>query len=346
MSPTNEGLPPHSTREVLMPVAMFLVDESGVIEHAEPGVRGVLGVEPGACRGERLDTLLPRPGIVEALRQVIEGKAERQTLELHLGDQRLGVAVAQAGAGRVSVLLVASNEGTSLGAARVRSTIESVVSGFAHEVRNPIAAILSLTEAAITQLGAGAPTAMLERIPGLVTRVDKLIKQSLRYSRPRPPNRSPEPLPLLVDWAVELARMKTSSLTLSVDVGEHLGDVLVDAEQVEQVLVNLLCNARDAARSRVVLTARLTGNPEGKAGVVIEVSDDGGGVEEGLRARIFEPFFTTKAHGTGLGLAIARDLARLNGGDLVLFSSSGAGSTFHTYLELAGAPCKGPARGS
>jgi len=344
LSHTSEGLSPVLAREVQVPVAMFLVDDSGVIHHAEPGVRGVLGVEPGACRGERLDTLLPRPDLVEALRQVVEGKAERRTLELHLGDQRLGVAVAQAGQGRVSVLLVASEEGTSLGAARVRSTIESVVSGFAHEVRNPIAAILSLTEAAIAQLGAGAPTAMLERIPGLVTRVDKLIKQSLRYSRPRPPNRSPEPLPPLVDWAVDLARMKASSISLSVDVDEHLGDVLVDAEQIEQVLINLLCNARDAARSRVALTARLAGNPEGKAGVVIEVFDDGGGVEEGLRARIFEPFFTTKAHGTGLGLAIARDLARLNGGDLVLFSSSGAGSMFHVYLELAEAPSKGPAR--
>jgi len=188
----------------------------------------------------------------------------------------------------------------------------------------------------------GLPAAMLGRIPLLVTRVDKLIKQSLSYSRPKLPQRLAEPVRSLVNWAVELSQVKQSPLELGVEVDDELGVVLVDAEQIEQVLANLLCNARDAARSRIRLSARRCRGWRRRAStVVIEVSDDGPGVDAQHRGQIFEPFFTTKAHGTGLGLAIARDLARLNGGDLELLATSEQGSTFCLYLEE---PAGGPER--
>ncbi|MFO0626029.1 MAG: ATP-binding protein [Polyangiales bacterium] len=135
--------------------------------------------------------------------------------------------------------------------------------------------------------------------------------------------------------------MERSGIDFEVSMDENLGSVLVDAEQIEQVVVNLLCNAREAATSRVTLRARRESDPAGDdrpARVVLEVADDGAGVRPELHERIFEPFFTTKAQGTGLGLAIARDLARLNGGEVELYESSPRGTTFALYLVEADGP--------
>jgi signal transduction histidine kinase len=229
--------------------------------------------------------------------------------------------------GWASLILVPASQADD-----TRAIIDTMMAGFAHEVRNPLAAILSLTEATASQLEEQAPArGMLERIPGLVRRVDKLIKQSLSYSRPREPQREATALESLVGWAVELAQMKKrTGVEFRQDLTEAQAVVSVDSEQIEQVLVNLLCNARDAARTRVSLEGKIVGEQ-----VIVEVSDDGPGIDEQHRARIFEPFFTTKRHGTGLGLPIACNLARLNGGDLELARTSPWGSTFRLYLTRA-----------
>ncbi len=320
-------------------MALLLVGESGEVHHADPGVRDLLGVHEGACVGRNLGGLLPWEGIEGALREVSEGVVERRVLEQPVGERLMVASLTRAPAGawgrQVSVLLTATDDPVGRQGGALKTTVESVISGFAHEVRNPIAAILSITEAVLGQIEpGGAPAAMLGRIPLLVTRVDKLIKQSLSYSRPKLPQRLPEPVRPLMGWAIELSQVKQSTLEIGVEVDDELGAVLVDAEQIEQVLANLLCNARDAARSRIRLSARrYRGYKRRESAVLIEVSDDGPGVDAQHRGQIFEPFFTTKAHGTGLGLAIARDLARLNGGDLELFSTSELGSTFCLYLE-------------
>lgn len=313
--------------------AFLLVDHLGVIQHAEPGVRGLLGVDPELCRGNELERFFPQSGLQLVLRDVLE-KGGRQLVELSVDTHQITAALAPvSGTSWVSVVLAPT--GGESGALHLRATIELVISGFAHEVRNPISAILSLTEASLAHLDPeGNAAGMLSRIPALVNRVDKLIKQALYYSRPRQPLRCPEQLGPLLNWAVDLSQIRQAPIELRVDIEEGLGAVQIDAEQIEQVLVNMLCNARDAARSWVSLTARRKPNRR-SAEVVIEVSDDGGGIENHHRPRIFDPFFSTKANGTGLGLAIARDLARLNGGDLVLASTSKSGSSFHLYLVEA-----------
>ncbi len=228
-------------------------------------------------------------------------------------------------------------ESQSLARVRLRNTVESVIAGFAHEVRNPLAAILSLTEVALAKV----PTldSELVRIPGLVARVESLIKQALAYSRPKPPNRTLHQVDFLIERSMSLLRPRDTPVQLElVSDDDDLPPVMVDLLQAEQVLVNLLENALDAANSRVSIVARAGQTPV--ASVCLEVSDDGPGVQADIVQRIFEPFFTTKAHGTGLGLAIARDLARLNGGDLRL-DSSRVRTTFALYLPSTPAPVRG-----
>ncbi|TAK28785.1 MAG: hypothetical protein EPO40_12785 [Myxococcaceae bacterium] len=332
-------------------VALLIVDQAGVIRHADPGVEVLLGRGAGQCEGRSLDEAIPSIELLMLMREVNLGVVKRGTIAVALDSpvRRLLLcltAVRGVGERPMVAIQVASEdnyreEREARAAVRLRTTIESVIAGFAHEVRNPIAAILSITEAVLAGMDPSPPPAasMLVRIPGLVNRVDKLIKESLRYSRPRCPKRSPQRLRALVEWSIELAQMEKGGVDFEVVVDEALDSVLVDAEQIEQVVVNLLCNARDAACTRVRLAASREVRPSARAArVVLEVTDDGRGVPAELHERIFEPFFTTKAHGTGLGLAIARDLARLNGGDIQLYSTSERGSTFSLYLEEHAAP--------
>ncbi|MEZ4406989.1 MAG: ATP-binding protein [Polyangiales bacterium] len=329
-------------------MALLLVDHSGVVRHADAGVRGLLGREAAQCEGRSLDEVLPSLELLCALRDLRRGVARRcavtVTLQAPLRRLLLSMSpVKEATVEPMVAILIASaddrdEDREASAAARLRNTVESVIAGFAHEVRNPIAAILSITEAALADLPpTGLASSMLVRVPALVNRVDKLIKESLRYSRPRPPKRYPQRLRQLIEWSVELAQMRKGPAQLEVHIEEGVGPVLVDAEQIEQILVNLLCNARHAARTSVRLTARREprGPTFGGRGsrVRLEVADDGPGVPSEHYARIFEPFFTTKANGTGLGLAIARDLARLNGGDLELHSTSHHGAVFALTLE-------------
>ena len=328
-----------------LPVAMVLVDDDDLVASAEVGVWAVLGSEVNACEGRSVHDLLPHPLLGQGLERVRSGRTKRCQLRVVTEgppSQQLLVTLTrfEGPPARVAVLMVMAedwrSEGEQRAARQFRTTLEAVIGGFAHEVRNPLAAILSLTEAAQLVLSEGGKEAdeLLGRVPPLVARVDKLIKQSLSYSRPRIPQRVRRSLRALAEWSIELSRLSSGDVQLEVAVDERLGPVLVDADQIEQVLVHMLHNARDAARRTVRLSSR-PDETSPKRSVWLDVSDDGEGIEEGMFRRVFEPFFTTKDTGTGLGLAIARHLARLNGGDLILRASSPAGTCFSLLLEVA-----------
>jgi signal transduction histidine kinase len=229
-------------------------------------------------------------------------------------------------------------ESQSLARVQLRKTVEAIIAGFAHEVRNPLASILSLVEAAM--FTDRSPDSPLLRIPGLVARVEMLIRQSLAYGRPSQPRRTLLPAARLVESSLALLRPRELRARLRAAPFDQLPPLLVDPQQCEQVLVNLIENALDAARSEVSVSGRLgqTAVPS----VCVEVSDDGPGIPAEVAERIFDPFFTTKAQGTGLGLAIARDLARLNGGDLRHLASRPGGAVFSVWLPTTPAPIRDP----
>jgi len=224
-------------------------------------------------------------------------------------------------------------EAQALARVQLRQTVESIIAGFAHEVRNPLAAILSLTEAVMQQHQ--GTDSQLVRIPDLVSRVESLIRQALAYSKPKAPKRALHHPTFLVDKAVALLRPREQrAAPLTVVAADTLPPVYVDLLHAEQVLVNLIENARDVAvrEVRVSIQQGETLAPSVRFSVV----DDGPGVGHDVATRIFDPFFTTKAQGTGLGLSIARDLARLNGGDLSLAHAGERGATF--WLDLPSTP--------
>jgi signal transduction histidine kinase len=220
------------------------------------------------------------------------------------------------------------------------ATVGRLAAGVAHEVGNPLAAVLGYAE----MLLADEPTAgeaarerrdMLERIGKETERIRHIIADLLDYSRPVADAVEPVKLGEVVQAALGLLGPQARFRAVTVDnqVPPDLDPAAASTSRLVQVLVNLLLNAADAmgGSGRITLTARRL---DGDAGLALSVRDFGPGVPEADRDKLFDPFFTTKepGHGTGLGLAVSRSIAQAFGGDLLLARTDGAGATFVVRL--------------
>ncbi len=224
----------------------------------------------------------------------------------------------------------------------LRTTIGSIISGFAHEVRNPLAAIVSLTESVLYPETPAEISEALVRVPPLIERIESLIQEALTYGRPRRPR---------AQWH-QLAHLMRRAFGMLDQAGVHLEPAMldevpanlpiyVDLDHCLSTVTNVLENAAQAAGvKRVAL--RIRTEEVGRRisiycrvpQVLIDVVDAGPGIPADVGERIWQPFFTTKRGGTGLGLALARDLARMNGGDLMLVETSSGGTTFRIAVPM------------
>jgi len=318
-----------------------VLSRASVVETIDEGALSLLALPRDQCLGRQLLELV----VVQTLEDAAAAQRPEPTTFSALSKETataLLVHVTSVGEHRVATLTCVNEylaASQSLARVQLRNTVESIIAGFAHEVRNPLAAILSLTEAAMVQ--DQPPDSPLVRVPSLIARVESLIKQSLSYSRPKPPRRELHQVGALIHQATGLLRKREQRAELVVPhAAADFPPVMVDLHQAEQVLVNLIENALDSARGRVEVSVR--GAKANAPAVCVEVVDDGPGVPPEVIERIFEPFFTTKAHGTGLGLAIARDLARLNGGELRVRNDPGGGARFQLFLPSTEAALRGP----
>lgn len=219
--------------------------------------------------------------------------------------------------------------------------------GIAHDFNNYLSSIMGHGELALEQLEANDP-ARLEVASVLTSaqRAADLTKQILIFSR----RQVVTPAHLDVNATLRtmqrlLVRLLGESITLRSELAASLGSVYMDQGQLEQVLVNLAVNARDAMHHGGRLTIRTSRRvlPNGPF-VCIEVEDSGSGIAAELQPRIFEPFFTTKdrAHGTGLGLSIAYSIVGNAGGTIAVDPACTTGARFIILLP-EGEPVVAPA---
>jgi CheY-like chemotaxis protein len=198
------------------------------------------------------------------------------------------------------------------------------------------------------QLEDGSPASRdLAQIRALADRAAALTRQLLSFSRRQPI----EPVVLNMNSLVDntsklLRRIIGEDIELEFRAAPDLGNLRADPSQIEQVLMNLVLNARDAmpeGGKLIIETADLTfaedyadSHAGVKAGryVMLAVTDTGRGIDEETRAHIFEPFFTTKGggQGTGLGLATVYGIVKQHGGNVWVYSEVGRGTTFKVYL--------------
>jgi len=218
--------------------------------------------------------------------------------------------------------------------------------GVAHDFNNLLTVITGYNEVVLSELAPNDPKReYIEEIALAANRASTLTSQLLAFSRqqkmqPRVVNLNE----VLRDTSKMLARLIGEDIAMRLEETSDLGNVKADVGQMEQVLMNLAINARDAmpGGGTITMSARNATIPAENAPahlaageyVVLEVTDTGMGMTPEVQARIFEPFFTTKApgQGTGLGLATCYGIVKQSGGEIALRSRLGAGTSFQIYL--------------
>ncbi len=204
-------------------------------------------------------------------------------------------------------------------------------SGIAHEIRNPVAMIVSSLATASYPEGSTIEREEMFSIAAReARRLEKLTGDFLTYARPSRPQRSQIPLADILHHVVEVSRVRASGHSIEVAYGPvDDSSIEIDSAQVEGALLNLSLNAIDATPpgGRVELRSRANGGE-----IQIDVENSGAKISEENFSRIFEPFFTTKAGGTGLGLAIARGVAMAHGGNLWVSSNADGAVVFTMTL--------------
>jgi signal transduction histidine kinase/CheY-like chemotaxis protein/sensor domain CHASE-containing protein len=326
----------------------FLLDApSGRVVDANPAAVSLTGVARDRLVGAPLpENLRVQPG--------------NDTIRVRRPDgtvQTWGSAETAVTIGERSLVLAAYRDLTdreALAQSQKMDAIGSLAGGIAHDFNNLMGAVLAGVRVARQEMGADRRGASaLDAIEHAGRRAADLTKQLLSVSRREPIVHRP------VDVSAAIAnihRMCASTfdrrIRISVDVVDRLPPVEGDAGQLEQALLNLCINARDAMPRGGTLSigARVEQVDDDAAlairdiqpgsYVVVSVGDDGVGMSDDVKQRIFEPFFTTKdsGHGTGLGLAMVYGLARGAGGTVVVDSAPGAGSRFHMYLPESQGP--------
>ena len=217
-----------------------------------------------------------------------------------------------------------------------------LASGLAHEIGTPLNIISGRAEYILQNLPPGDTLREeLNVIVGQIDRISAMIRSLLDTVRPLKPAIQPTSLKGVIDPLLVLLEhtARRHGVTLDVSIPGDLPRVRADRNQLQQVLINVLMNAFEAARPVGNVQVRARRAPRAtRDGVEIDVRDTGPGIAASIRPRIFEPFFSTKppGEGTGLGLPICRDILKSLGGEITLQSAPGAGATFSIWLAEAG----------
>jgi PAS domain S-box-containing protein len=226
------------------------------------------------------------------------------------------------------------------------TTLGELAAAIAHEVNQPLCAIVSNAETAQSLLAGGLPdvSEAQDALRDIVIdgrRASETVGRIRSMIRGRPPEPAPFDVAAAAREVAALLRhqLTRDSVTLTLDLSADLPPVLGDRVQVQEVILNLLLNAADALatgpadRRRVVLSAARAGDE-----ATVAVRDTGPGVGPDVADRVFDSFFTTKPGGTGIGLSISRKIVEALGGRLWVEPAPGGGAAFTFTLPLATGP--------
>ncbi len=229
------------------------------------------------------------------------------------------------------------------------TTLGEVTASFAHELNQPLAAIVNNANACLGLLPSGGPDLdeVRDAVADIVNDADRagaIIERVRRLAKRSPPEKVPLRLVDLVNDVLALAAAESVARRVAIhtDVAADLPVVLGDRVQLQQVLLNLVVNGMDAMSTVDEPERRLEirGRPDredGTAAATISVQDSGIGLDTGQMDRLFEAFYTTKPHGMGMGLAISRSIIEGHGGRLWAEPNQGPGATFSFRLPAGAA---------
>ena len=249
--------------------------------------------------------------------------------------------------GHVVLLLPEGRDITQLKQAQQRettmlrslATIGESASILAHEIKNPITAVNVALKAVAERLGEDHQEVLADLV-GRLQKVERTMRRTLSFARPLELRRRQLAPEALLEQAAQgmRAELAQAGIALELCVEPGLPPIDGDPQLLEEVLTNLLRNAREAIGSGGRVELRAARGRQG--GVELAVDDDGPGIPEGALSGLFKPFHTTKATGTGIGLALCRKIAVEHGGEITAGSSALGGARF--ALELPAAAERAP----
>jgi PAS domain S-box-containing protein len=351
------------------PDAIVIADSNGLILSWNPGAQAVFGYVPDEVLGKSLAVLMP-PRFHDAFRAGLERHRTTGTAEM-IGKMVEFPGVRKNGQEfplEISVATWRTAEGTfysgilrdvserqhleeQLRQAQKMETVGRLAAGVAHDFNNLLMAVLGYSELTLRKLAPDDP--LRGDLLGIIEvgeRTATLTRQLLSFSRKQAVR--PQVLDLhavVATVSKMLRRLIGEDVELETRTDAVNSRVRADPGQLEQVLLNLAVNARDAmpqgGRLRIETDnvyldeAAARARPEARTGahVVLTVTDTGCGMPPEVQAHLFEPFFTTKetGKGTGLGLATVHGIVKQSGGHIAVESAVGRGTTFRIYLPAA-----------
>jgi two-component system NtrC family sensor kinase len=233
------------------------------------------------------------------------------------------------------------------------ASVGLLASGVAHELNNPLTGILTFSHLVRQKMpDKSADAEDMDLVIRETKRCAAIIKRLLDFAREKHPEKKFTDLNQVIDDTVRIvekpAHLRDIEITLDLD--RTLPPIWIDADQIKQVVMNMLVNAQHAVEEKgsITVSTRQAQDPrapatESRPMVAISIVDTGCGIPEKNLKRIFDPFFTSKdvGKGTGLGLSVSHGIVEAHGGLIEVQSKVGEGSTFRVYLPLT-APSAGP----
>ncbi|HEV2547320.1 MAG TPA: ATP-binding protein, partial [Stellaceae bacterium] len=346
------------------PVGIALIDRDGRLEEANRALGDLFGVPAANLIGKDLLSFLSPESAAEVtakIAAVVKGDAATRPVDVRVSkprDKSASLFISRLGGGeeatQASIVLhfIDTTEQKSLEAQFAQSqkmqAVGQLAGGVAHDFNNLLTAMIGFCDLLLLRFRPGDPSfADIMQIKQNANRAANLVRQLLAFSRQQ--TLQPRVLNItdvLAELSHLLRRLIGENIELKVVHGRDLGLVKVDQGQLEQVIINLAVNARDAMATGGTLTIR-TANisseypmrkghevmPQGEY-VQVEVTDTGIGIPRENLARIFEPFFSTKevGSGTGLGLSTVYGIVKQTGGFVFVESEPSKGAQFSIFL--------------
>jgi PAS domain S-box-containing protein len=346
------------------PDLIFVADTAGRYTFVSPRVKDILGYEPEETREMELGGrthVEDRAALLSLFAEVVAGRQNFASLEVRVRNKqgewrrlRCHFSPFFTEAGKIDGVIMSGRDVTDLKRleeqliqAEKLAAMGQMLAGVAHELNNPLTAILGVTE--LLRDGADVEDntkRQLDLTHRQARRAARIVQNLLEFSRPAAPQKKPVDVNSLIERTLQLHEHSLRRNNIEVDYEPHvdLPPVIGDANQLIQVFLNLVSNAEQAIRE-----VRENGRIQIRVGrigghISVTFQDDGVGILPESLPRLFDPFYTTKrpGGGTGLGLSICMSIVREHGGSIDVETLPAGGSAFTVYLPVAPAEALAP----
>jgi PAS domain S-box-containing protein len=336
-----------------LPLMVVQANPNMHVTYANPALRDITGYDLGEVADPQAwSTLIYAddvPILIDLTRQALEGNGGRAEFRYRAkdGSEKFGLAFIEprrrsdgAIVGTTTLIADLTRERRleqELLRAQRLELVGRISSGIAHDFNNLLSVVLSLTELISSSLPPGhVGHSDLARIRDATEQAANLANQLLTFSKQRHVDARRIDVNLVIARTLELLRASLPArIKLRPSLREQDLFIQADETQLQQVLMNLCLNARDAMPEGGVLRVQTERVRRDGDWVRLTVQDSGTGMTDQVKAHLFDPFFSTKDHGTGLGLAVVRQIVESHGGHVEVASEPGHGTRFDVWWPLA-----------